>query len=158
MTGGPEPISAADLRELQQELDELRSDRGKVAATLRGEDPVGDSADEADELQRASDLARLDGRIAEIEGRIQEASVAGPPPAGTVGVGSTVTVRFAEGAETTVRIGEVVEDPDRSLVTADSPLGRALLGRRAGDTVNYETPEGGASVVVLSLGDQGAEP
>ncbi|MFH8557393.1 GreA/GreB family elongation factor [Streptomyces celluloflavus] len=158
MAEGPEPISVDALRALRQELAELRAERGPVAATLRSEDPVGDRADEADALQRASEVARLDGRIAEIEGRIRETSVAGPPPTDMVGVGSTVTVRFADGAEATVRIGEIVEEPDRTLVTADSRLGRALLGRHTGDTVAYETPDGSTTAVVLSLGTGGAPP
>ncbi|MEU6985374.1 GreA/GreB family elongation factor [Streptomyces sp. NPDC046324] len=158
MTGGPEPISADALNALRKDLSELRAERATVAATLRGEDPVGDRADEADELQRASDLARLDRRIDEVEGRIREASVAGPPSADVVGVGSTVTVRFADGSQATLQVGEVAEELDRTLVTAGSPLGRALLGRRAGDTVTYETPDGRTNAVVLSLGDgQGAE-
>ncbi|MFF9011772.1 GreA/GreB family elongation factor [Streptomyces sp. NPDC014870] len=152
MTGGPEPISAEALRALQKDLDELRAERAKVAATLRSEDPVGDRADEADELQRASDVARLDRRIEEIEGRIREASVAGPPSTDVVGVGSTVTVRFADGAESTLQVGEVAEELDRTLVTADSPLGKALLGHRAGDTVTYRTPDGDTSATVVSLG------
>lgn len=49
-------------------------------------------------------------------------------------------VRFADGTESTVQLGELATALDRTLVTADSPLGRALLGRRAGDTVAYETP------------------
>lgn len=70
-------------------------------------------------------------------------------------MGSTVTVRFADSTEATVQIGEVAEVLDRTLVTADSPLGRALLGSRAGDTIGYETPEGRSTAVVLSLGDEG---
>ncbi|MFI8521280.1 GreA/GreB family elongation factor [Streptomyces sp. NPDC085481] len=152
MTDGPEPISADALRALQEELGELRAERARVAATIRDEDPVGDRADEADELQRAGDVARLEQRIDEIEGRIREASVAGPPSTDVVGVGSTVTVRFADGTESTVRLGELAEAPDLGLVTADSPLGRALLGHRAGDTVTYRTPEGTTTAAVVSLG------
>ncbi|MCT4353999.1 GreA/GreB family elongation factor [Streptomyces sp. Je 1-79] len=153
MTGGPEPISAEALKALRKDLAELRAERDGVAATLRSEDPVGDRADEADELQRASDVARLDRRIDEIEGRIREASVAGAPSADVVGVGSTVTVRFADGSEATLQVGEISEELDRALVTADSPLGRALLGHRAGDTVTYQAPDGRTSAVVVSLGN-----
>ncbi|MFE1377419.1 GreA/GreB family elongation factor [Streptomyces sp. NPDC058740] len=151
MTDGPEPISTEALHGLREELAELRAERGRVAATLRNEDPVGDRADEADELQRASDVARLDQRIEEIEGRLREASVAGPPPSDVVGVGSTVTVRFEDGTEATVTVGELAEAPDPELVTADSPLGRALLGHRAGDIVTYRAPEGDTSATVVSL-------
>ncbi|MER7583602.1 GreA/GreB family elongation factor [Kitasatospora sp. NPDC097691] len=153
MTGGPEPISAEGLRAVQEELAQLRAERGEVAATLRGVEPVGDRADAADELQRASEVTRLDRRIAELEERLREASVAGAPSTEVVGVGSTVTVRFADGAEETVEVSELAEEREQTLVTFDSPLGKALIGRHAGDTVHYETPGGGAtSAVVLSVG------
>jgi transcription elongation GreA/GreB family factor len=69
-----------------------------------------------------------------------------------VGPGSTATVRFADGAQETVQIGDVAEPLDQTLVTTDSPLGRALLGHRVGDSVSYEAPEGRTTVTVLSLG------
>lgn len=153
MSGGPEPISAEGLRAVQEELAQLRAERGEVAATLRGVDPVGDRADAADELQRASEVTRLDRRITELETRLREAEVAGEPSTRVVGVGSTVTLRFDDGTEETVEISELAEERDLTLVTFDSPLGKALLGRHAGETVDYETPAGAASAVVLSVGD-----
>ncbi|MFI8961919.1 GreA/GreB family elongation factor [Streptomyces sp. NPDC053493] len=154
MTDGPEPISADAMRALQRELAELRAERDEVAATLRDPDKdPGDRADEADELQRGDQEARLDRRIEEIEGRIREAGVAGAPSTDVVGVGSTVTVRFEDGGESTVHIGELADADDPALVTSDSPLGLALLGRSAGDKVTYRTPGGPMSAVVVSLGD-----
>ncbi|WP_432062589.1 GreA/GreB family elongation factor [Streptomyces sp. S1] len=154
MTGGPEPINAVAREELEKELAQLRSERDAVASTLRdsGGDQTGDRADEADELMRADEADRLNGRIREIEGRLEEASVAAPPPAGTVGVGSSVTVRFDDGTESTVRIAELADALDPTLVTGDSPLGKALLGHGAGDTVTYETPGGRTTATVVSVG------
>ncbi|MFF3450200.1 GreA/GreB family elongation factor [Streptomyces sp. NPDC002667] len=153
MSSEPAPISEAARQALEQELAELRTERGTVAATLRDSDAeVGDQADAADELQRADDLRRLDDRITRITTRLAQADLAGPPPTDMVGVGSTVTVRFSDGTTDTVQIGEGAAVLDRTLVTADSPLGRALLGHRAGDTVNFEAPDGPRSAVVVSLG------
>lgn len=74
MTGGPEPISAAAREALERELDELRTEREAVAVTLRdgGGDETGDRADQADELQRGTELTRLDRRIDELHGRLRE--------------------------------------------------------------------------------------
>ncbi|MFC7219196.1 GreA/GreB family elongation factor [Streptomyces polyrhachis] len=152
MTGDPEPISPHALEQLQHKLADLRTERAAVAATFRSDDVAGDAADAADELQRATDATRLDGRIAELETRIRQAEIAGPPPEGVIGVGSSVTVRFSDGGESTLRVGEVADELDPTLVTADSPLGRALLGRRAGDSVSYLTPQGEAGATVVSLG------
>ncbi|MGW4563916.1 GreA/GreB family elongation factor [Streptomyces sp. NPDC004561] len=155
MTGAPEPISAEARRALEQELADLRDERGLVAGTLKDTSQVGDQADQADELQRADQLDRLDRRIADITDRLKQADLAGPARTDAVGVGSTVTVRFEDGSTETLQIGEVAEALDQNLVTADSPLGRALLGRRSGDTVQYDTPDGHTSAVVVSIGEPG---
>ncbi|HEY9370322.1 GreA/GreB family elongation factor [Streptomyces sp.] len=157
MTGGPEPISAVARAAIERELSDLRTEREAVAVTLRGGggDQTGDRVDQADELERGTELARLDRRIAELEGRLEEGAVAGAPSTDAVGVGSTVTVRFSDGTVTTVQIGEVAEVHDATMVTADSPLGRALLGHRAGDSIAYATPAGRTTAVVVSIGDQG---
>ncbi|MEU9385782.1 GreA/GreB family elongation factor [Streptomyces sp. NPDC048279] len=151
--GGPEPISAEGRRALEQQLADLHAERQDVAATLVGDDSPGDHADQADELQRADELRRLDARIEDITLRLHQAVAAGPAPAGVVGVGSTVTVRFTDGAVQSVAIGEIASAADENLVTEDSPLGRALLGHRVGDTVSFETPQGSAHATVVSLGD-----
>ncbi|MDX2291742.1 MULTISPECIES: GreA/GreB family elongation factor [Streptomyces] len=152
MTAGPEPMSEVARSALNRELAALRTERANVAATLGDADEPGDRADQADELNRATEAERLDARIEEIEGRLREASAAGPPSTGTVGVGSTVRVRFGDGSESTVRIGELADADDPDLVTAASPLGRALLGHAAGDSVAYATPLGRTTAVILSVG------
>ncbi|GGJ03156.1 GreA/GreB family elongation factor [Streptomyces brasiliensis] len=152
MSSEPAPISETARHALEQELADLHEERRAVAAAQRDPDEVGDRADEADALQRSDELQRLDHRIAAITTRLKRASVAGPPPADRVGVGSTVTVRFGDGAVQTLQIGETAEELDEMLVTADSPLGRALLGHRPGDTVHYEAPEGPETAIVVSLG------
>ena len=153
MNGEPEPISAEARGALEQELADLRAERDRVAATLRDPDSPGDQADQADELQRASDVTRLDTRISDITLRLREASAAGDPRTDAVGVGSTVTLRFSDGTTETVQVTEVADEAERTAVTFDSPLGRALIGRGPGDTVHYDTPRGAAEATVLSLGD-----
>ncbi|MFF5858169.1 GreA/GreB family elongation factor [Streptomyces sp. NPDC012751] len=153
MTGDPEPISTQARRALEQELADLRDERRLVAGTLHDSASVGDQADQADELRRVDQLARLDRRIEDITERLRQAETAGPAPTDEVGVGSTVTVRFPDGTAETLQIAEVAEALDQTLVTADSPLGRALLGRRPGDTVHYDTPDGPATAVLVSIGE-----
>ncbi|MFM9372946.1 GreA/GreB family elongation factor [Streptomyces sp. Da 82-17] len=153
MNGNPEPISAEARRALEEERAGLRAERELVAKTLQTPQEVGDRADEADELQRSNDLKHLDARIDEITVRLQQADLAGAADTEEVGVGSTVTVRFADGATQTMHIGEVAEALDPDMVTADSPLGKALLGSRPGDSVEYRTPGGRAEAVVVSIGE-----
>jgi transcription elongation GreA/GreB family factor len=157
MSSEPEPISTEARRAIEAELDGLKAERRAVAGTLGSTDATGDAADQADELQRATDVARLDSRIAELELRLRQAADAGAPRTDEVGVGSTVTVRYSDGVVETVAIGELAEGLDHTLVTADSPLGLALLGRRAGEAVQYETPGGPAGAEILSIGETAGE-
>lgn len=152
MASEPAPISDAARHALRQELADLHEERATVAATLTGTDEVGDRADAADELRRADELGRLDDRIDQVTGQLRQAAAAGPPATELVGPGSTLTVRFADGTLRTLHIGETADASDQELVTSDSPLGRALLGHRAGDTVRYQAPGGQTSATVLSLG------
>ncbi|MEU9446477.1 GreA/GreB family elongation factor [Streptomyces sp. NPDC048304] len=157
MTGDPQPISAAARSALEQELADLRDERRLVAGTLRDRTDVGDQADQAEQLQRATQMERLDRRIEAITDRLRQADVAGPAPTDVVGVGSTVTVRFPDGSVETVQIGEIAEAMDQTLVTSGSPLGRALLGHRPGDSVSFDTPDGPSSAVVVAIGEQGQD-
>jgi transcription elongation factor GreA len=151
MSSEPEPISLAARQALEQELADLRAERQAAAETLGVSDSSGDRADQADELQRATDVARLDARIDQVQLRLRQGAQAGPPRADEVGVGSTVTLRFSDGTEETLHIGVVANERDDALVTSDSPLGHALLGHRAGDTVHYRTPSGPEEAVVVSI-------
>ncbi|MFE2990370.1 GreA/GreB family elongation factor [Streptomyces sp. NPDC059262] len=153
MSGEPEPMSDTERRALEQELADVTAERNADAATLQDTTEVGDHADQADELIRSDEVDRLDARIDEIKVRLRGAADAGSPSTDVVGVGSTVEVRYADGSVATVQIGEGAAVLDPTLVTADSPLGSALLGHRAGDSVSYDAPDGRATVTVVSLGE-----
>ena len=152
MTGEPEPINHTARQALERELADLRARRETVAATLGDADSPGDSADEADELERANEVVRLDTRISDITTRLRQAALAGPPRTDVVSVGGTVTVHYSDDSTESIHIGEVAESLDHTLVMADSPLGRALLGHRVGDTVEYDTPGGPRTATVRSIG------
>lgn len=152
MTTEPAPISTAARHALEKELTDLRGERDTIAATLTDTDATGDSADQADELQRATELDRIDARIRDLDRKLGQAVAATEPSTDLVGVGNTVTVRFSDDSVETLQIGDIAEEPRLTLVTADSPLGRALQGRSVGATVEYATPAGHASAVIESIG------
>jgi len=142
---------------LEQELARVSDERHDLAAALGGEDPEdptgGDSGDQADLLERSDDLARLDRRITEIRYLLADLDTAQDPqdlPHGTV-----VTLRFADGTVATLRVVAITEeapaDRQDEILTADSPLARALVGRRAGDTITYRVPDGEAQVQVIAV-------
>jgi transcription elongation GreA/GreB family factor len=148
-----EPNAAARAR-LEEERARLQTERRRLAADLGGEDPrdpdVGDRGDQAQILEGADDLARIDQRLREIDHLIAELDETQPQD-GLVD-GTLVTLRFPDGDVTTLRVAAVAEEagPDE-VVTADSPLGHALAGHRPGDTVSYQGPDGELQAQLVDL-------
>ncbi|KAA5830692.1 GreA/GreB family elongation factor [Saccharopolyspora hirsuta] len=138
---------------LEAELAALRERRRALVAPMREqESDVGDRADEADALEEGDDLAAVDERIREVTGLL-----AGGPEAvpGRVPDGTTATLRFDDGTERTVRAVAITEEipagQQDETVTTDSPLGLALAGHRAGDTISYSTPGGEVRARIIAL-------
>jgi len=103
-------------------------------------------------------LARLraarDPRAIQVEQTLAVLTVLGPEgaPDGTVAFGGWVTVRDEAGTRSTWRIvGPDEADPRRGQVSAHSPVGRALLGREVGDSVEVERPGGRVMLEVVEV-------
>ncbi|WP_216215411.1 GreA/GreB family elongation factor [Amycolatopsis aidingensis] len=146
-TGGLSPTARARLEE---ELAQLREQRTALAPRL-SEESLGDSADQADMLERAEGAAWIDRRISEIVDMLSGAGQEEYP----IPPGTTVTLRFDDGDEETLRIVAIAEDAadedSASALTLDSPLGRAIVGHNAGDTITYRTPHGEAAAEIVEL-------
>jgi transcription elongation factor GreA len=143
-------------RALSAELDVLRSRQRELAEGLDGDDAPGDRADQADAIERASELQAIERRIAEITRLLaSNTDPTDPTPADQAGLGSVVTLRYADGTTDAVRIGIVVED-DAAVVTPDSPLGHALLGSRVGQDIAWLTPAGQGQARVVQVSQPSA--
>ena len=145
-----------DARErLEKELARVREQRHRRAVELGGEDPedadLGDGGDEAVALEGLDDLARMDRRIGELERLLADPDALDTPPG--LPDGTEVTVRFPDGDVATFRIVAVPEAaaPGADVVTAASPLGRALVGRQAGDAITYQGPDGELHAEVVAV-------
>jgi transcription elongation factor GreA len=139
------------------ELDALRTPkRAEVAERLRvsREEGPGDAGDNTQYLETQRELALLESRIATIERTLAQAEIVDstPSPDGTVGLGSCVVVRDDEGEEETFNlVGAAEANPRQSLISYESPVGHALMGRHAGDKVAVETPAGTRTLTVVSV-------
>ena len=70
---------------------------------------------------------------------------------GVVGVGTTVKVESVEGSEKYAIVGPAEADPLHGMISNESPLGRALLGHKAGDEVEWSAPSGTSRVKILAV-------
>jgi transcription elongation factor GreA len=145
----PTQISAEFKLELERELAHLRNEvRPMIAERLKSAREGGDITDNAAFEQAKEDLARLMGRMAEIEQTLREAVILNGNGNGTkrakrVELGSIVTVAREDGRTSTYTIVSSLEaSPGDGKISDESPWGRALYGRRRGEKVAVEAPAG----------------
>jgi transcription elongation factor GreB len=106
------------------------------------------------ETERASRLADVDARAAVVEATLATLTVLGPDatPEGRIGFGCWVTVEDEDGSRTTWRIvGPDESDPRRGLISVDSPVARALLGREVGEIVEVRRPSGAKDLEIIGV-------
>jgi transcription elongation factor GreA len=139
---------------LTEELEVLRSRRREFAEGIESDDFPGDRADQADAIERLSEMQSIDRRIDEVIRMLADIGDADQPsPSGEVSLGSVVTLRYPDGTTDVLRVGTVVEADDATVVTADSPLGVALLGRSAGQDIDWSTPTGQRAARVVEVSE-----
>ena len=146
------------LEELEQELHYLKTTREKeVAEHLKEARSFGDLSENSEYDEAKNEQAQLYGRIAEVENIMANAVIIddeeGDDTAGKVGLGCTVKVRDLELDETDVYaiVGSQEANPMQHMISDDSPFGRAMVGKVAGDVVNVEAPVGTIRFEILSV-------
>ena len=152
----PAQISAEFKEELEKELEHLRNDvRPVIAERLRSAREGGDVTDNAAFEQAKEDLARMMGRMMEIEQTLREATVIhhngnGKPK--RVEVGSMVSVSRSDGRAGCYKIVQSLEaSPTDGKISDESPMGKALLGHKRGDTVSVKAPAGTLSYTITDI-------
>ena len=154
----PEPITREGYERLRAELEQLTTvKRREIADWLRearedGAEP-GENPDVGAALEEQVTLER---RIDELEAMLAFARIAEPPEPGVAGIGRHVRLRVDDGPESIEYelVGAMEADPATRRISIDSPVGRAVVGGRAGDVVVVETPGGLRSVEILAVGDE----
>jgi transcription elongation factor GreA len=145
----PEPMTAAQKRQLESELAELEGQRAGVVraiATARG---FGDLSENFEYHAAKNEQGLLEHRIRTIRDRLDRAVLVEKETAasGEVGIGSTVEIEDDKGERMTLEISSV------GGISPDSPLGRALLGAKPGEEVEVNAPRGSWRARILSIGD-----
>jgi transcription elongation factor GreA len=137
----PTMVTAAGLAALQAELVELTTvRRPEVILRVKHARELGDLRENADYEAARNEQSFLEGRIRDLETMIKNAVVIQTIDATSISLGSRIVVD-AEGQTVTLHIvGSAEADPARGRISDVSPVGKALLGHRAGDEVIIHTP------------------
>ena len=155
MTNG-EAITAEGLEALKTELARLEGEaRRDMARRIKVARELGDLSENAEYHIAKEDQAHLETKIARLTERLRNARVVEAPVASeVVAFGTTVTVADAEsGREATwTLVGPTEADVRAGKLSAESPIAKALMGRRPGDEVKVQTPGGVRRQRVVRIG------
>lgn len=148
-----EALTADGAARLRAELEELTGVRRReVIARIRTAKEHGDLKENSDYHAAREEQSFLEGRVQAIEARLRSAVIVDAPAAGsTVGLGSVVTLDDDGETVTYTIVGADESDPKRGRISSSSPVGRALVGRDAGDVVIVQTPAGEQRYTILEI-------
>ena len=148
-------LTADGRRKLQEELDYLRTvRRPAVARQIHEAKEGGDIMENAGYDEAKNAQAFVEGRIMTLEALLNKVQNIEEGNRGDqVSLGSKVKVAEDRGEPEVFNIvGKVEADPTKGRISNESPLGRALMGRRKGDKVTVQTPDGPVVFRVLQVG------
>jgi transcription elongation factor GreA len=142
---------------LQEELEHLTMvKRAEIAERLRDSKQHGEFSEDNHELDEVKfDQALVENRIADLKTIFASAQVLDPAAISTevAGIGAWVTVRNEDrGTEFEVRLVASIEaDPDLDMISVESPMGQAILGKRQGDVAVFVAPAGKIRLRIVNI-------
>jgi len=154
--GSKNYMTPAGWRRMRDELTWLvKTERPNVTSVVSWAASLGDRSENADYQYGKKRLREIDRRIRYLTKRLEAAEVVDPATreeTDQVFFGATVTYANREGEEQTVRIVGIDEmDPAKHYVSWISPVARALIKAREGDTVSLHTPGGNQEIEILEV-------
>ncbi len=141
-------LTREGYKNLVEELETLRTDkRREVAERIRVAREFGDIAENAEYDDAKNEQAMLEHRIAQLEERLLDAKVIDKRKVDTsvVSIGSIVRLRDVAAKETVEYqiVGSAEANPAEQKLSNESPVGKAIMGHKKGQTVEVATPRGG---------------
>ncbi len=147
MDRSPIPMTAEGLQKLRDEYDRLTSvGRREMSQRIQAARELGDLRENAEYDTAKNDQGLMEARIRQLEDILKRATVIasaeGRKGAQTVTVGSRVTVEIDGEEETYTIVSPVEAKPREGRISNESPVGRALLGHRPGESFDITMPNG----------------
>ncbi len=144
------------LLKLEQELEMLKTEkRQEIAEKIKVARGFGDLSENSEYDAAKEEQAQVEARIVQLENMLKNAKVIDEDDIdlNVVSVGTRVKVydeEFEEELEYSI-VGSTEADPDMFKISDESPVGKALVGRRIGEVVDVETPGGTIQFKILSI-------
>lgn len=147
-------MTAAGKAELERELESLKTEgRIDIAEKLKVARSYGDLSENSEYDEAKSEQAKIEARITELEYQLDHAEIIDTADKDAVSMGSKVKVkRLSDNVEATYEIvGFAQSNPAEGKISDESPVGKALVGAKKGETVVVEAPIGNLEYKIISI-------
>ena len=146
-------LTQEGYNKLVEKLNYLKSVRRiEVANRLKAAIALGDLSENSEYVDAKNEQAFLEGEIMDLEKQIHNSDIIHEEKGDAIQLGSNVKIQFPNGDEDTYMIvGSTEADPDEKRISDESPLGAALIGQRAGSTVQVHAPAGVLQYKIIEI-------
>ncbi|NPV57941.1 MAG: transcription elongation factor GreA [Anaerolineae bacterium] len=155
MNKDPQYLTKEGIDRLRTELADLTGRaREEISIRLRAAISMGDLSENADYHKAKEDQGFLEGRIQELEYILANAVIIEEmeKDLSKVGIGDTITIQEdGEPSEVYYLVGPKEADPVNGRISHESPIGKALMGRKVGDVVAVTTPSGTLNIKIIKI-------
>lgn len=149
-------LTKEGLEELKEEFNQLTTvKRPDILGRVSQARSMGDLSENAEYVAAREELSFIDGRLDELEELIKQAVLIQESHSkgnhAAIKLGSTVSVSVKGKKEEFTVVGEWEADPKEKKISHESPLGKALLGKKTGEKVEVEAPAGTVTYTIVSV-------
>ena len=147
-------LTAKGFTDIESELDELkRVKRPEIIKAIKEARALGDLSENADYHAAREEQAIIEGIIQELEYMVEHASIISEESSDTVKIGSSVVIRYddEDDLEEYKIVGSTEADPFENKISNESPIAKALLGKKKGSKVTVESPNGEYEIELVEI-------
>lgn len=145
-------LTERGLTELHDKLHELKTvKRREIANAIHSAKEQGDLSENAEYIDAKEEQNRIEQQIAELEATLKNVVVITTPGNYEVGIGNTVTLKSGGKKRTYQIVGSNEADPLQGKISNESPMGKALLGKKQGMSVVIPTPNGSQEYELMKI-------
>jgi transcription elongation factor GreA len=145
-------LTAKGVEDLELEFKQLLSQRSEISERIKLAREFGDLSENAEYSSARQEQERAEARIAEVDHILKNVTIIeSPKKKDIVELGNTVALKGKSTDKTFTIVGSVEADPLNGLVSDESPIGKALLGKKIGENVEIVTPAKTTGYKIVSI-------
>ena len=147
-------LTSAGLDEIKSELDTLKKvKRPEIIKAIKEARALGDLSENADYHAAREEQAIIEGRIQELEYMVDNAVIITEGASDRVKMGVNVTIKYEDDEDTEEYkiVGSMEADPFDNKISNESPIAKAIMGKKKGDVVTVESPNGKYNIEIIEI-------